>query len=110
MPSTGAGTLASPCSGGGSRRSAAPEDVRLAGEVRELAAREDIPFPNVDLALAALAWATGMASDAGQVIFMVARFVGWVAHYLEELDERPLRYRARAVYATPRPAADSQPS
>jgi citrate synthase len=29
----------------------------------------------------------------------VARVAGWVAHYLEELDERPLRYRARAVYA-----------
>jgi citrate synthase len=26
--------------------------------------------------------------------------VGWVAHYLEELTETPLRYRARAVYVT----------
>jgi citrate synthase len=25
---------------------------------------------------------------------------GWTAHYLEELEERPIRYRARAVYAT----------
>jgi hypothetical protein len=25
---------------------------------------------------------------------------GWVAHYLEELEERPLRLRARAIYAT----------
>ena len=85
---------------------AAPEDVRLATELKELAAREDIPFPNVDLSLAALAWATGMAPDAGQVMFMVARFAGWVAHYLEELGERPLRYRPRAVYATPRPIED----
>ena len=39
---------------------------------------------------------------------MVARLVGWVAHYLEELDERPLRYRARAVYATPRRSDDEE--
>jgi citrate synthase len=88
---------------------AAPDDVRLARQVRDLAQQEDIPFPNVDLALAALAWSTGMAQDAGQVIFMVARFAGWVAHYLEELGERPLRYRARAVYATPRPVTPSRP-
>jgi citrate synthase len=81
---------------------ALPDERRLVEELLDLAAREDIPFPNVDLGLAALAWVTGMAPDAGQVIFMVARLVGWVAHYLEELDERPLRYRARAVYATPR--------
>jgi citrate synthase len=30
----------------------------------------------------------------------VARAAGWVAHYLEELAEPPLRYRARAVYTT----------
>ncbi|HXW38685.1 MAG TPA: citrate/2-methylcitrate synthase, partial [Acidimicrobiales bacterium] len=81
---------------------ATPADRRLAEEVVDLAAREDVPFPNVDLALAALAWTSGMAPDAGQTMFMVARIVGWVAHYLEELDERPLRYRARGVYATPR--------
>jgi citrate synthase len=86
-----------------------PEERRLVEELIDLAAREDIPFPNVDLGLAALAWAAGMAPDAGQVMFMVARLVGWIAHYLEELDERPLRYRARAVYATPRrPAADQR--
>jgi citrate synthase len=81
---------------------ARPDDRRLAEELVDLAAREDVPFPNIDLALAALAWSTGMSPDAGQVLFMVARMVGWVAHYLEELGEPPLRYRARAVYATPR--------
>ncbi len=54
-----------------------------------------IPPPNVDLALAAIAWSTGMAPDAGRTLFAVARVAGWVAHYLEELAERPLRYRAR---------------
>ncbi len=54
-----------------------------------------------------MAWATGMPPDAGRTIFTVARVAGWTAHYLEELGERPLRYRARAVYATPgRPGPD----
>ncbi|MBV8463534.1 MAG: hypothetical protein JO368_09590 [Acidimicrobiales bacterium] len=79
-----------------------PDDRHLAEELVGLAEQEDLSFPNVDLALAALAWASGMAPEAGQVLFMVARMAGWVAHYLEELGERPLRYRARAVYATPR--------
>ena len=58
------------------------------------------PPPNVDLGLAAIAWAAGMPPDAGRTLFTVARVAGWVAHYLEELRERPLRYRARAVYAS----------
>ena len=65
-----------------------------------MAAAHSIPLPNVDLGMAAIAWSTGMAADAGRTLFTVARVAGWVAHYLEELDERPLRYRARAVYAT----------
>lgn len=64
-----------------------------------LARERELPPPNVDLGLAALARATGMEAGAGRTIFTVARVAGWVAHYLEELDERPLRYRARAVYA-----------
>ncbi len=65
----------------------------------ELAAAERLPAPNVDLGLAAVTWAAGMQPDAGQVLFTVARLAGWIAHYLEELAERPLRYRARAIYA-----------
>ncbi len=79
---------------------ARPEDAQLVRSLLELAEQHTIPAPNVDLGLAALAWATGMAPDAGQTLFTVARVAGWVAHYLEELEERPLRYRARAVYAT----------
>jgi citrate synthase len=77
------------------------EDVELLAALVELAADHDIPLPNVDLALAAMALATGMPPDAGRTIFTVARVAGWTAHYLEELAERPLRYRARAVYAAP---------
>jgi citrate synthase len=68
-------------------------------EVLELAAANDVPAPNCDLALAALSWGTGMPPDAGRTIFTVARIAGWTAHYLEELLEQPLRFRARAVYS-----------
>lgn len=79
---------------------ARPEQVDMVHALVELAARHSIPQPNVDLGLAALAWATGMPPDSGSTLFAVARCAGWVAHYLEELEERPLRYRARAVYAS----------
>jgi citrate synthase len=68
-------------------------------EVVELAAAHDVPQPNCDLALAALSWGTGMPPDTGRTLFAVARMAGWTAHYLEELAERPLRFRARAVYS-----------
>jgi citrate synthase len=75
------------------------EDRRaLVREVMALAAAHDVPLPNCDLALAALSWGTGMPPDTGRTIFAVARVAGWCAHYLEELTERPLRFRARAVY------------
>jgi citrate synthase len=80
---------------------ATPDQIRTVGALIELAAAHSIPLPNVDLGMAAIAWSTGMAPDAGRTLFTVARVAGWVAHYLEELGERPLRYRARAVYATP---------
>ncbi|HEY7948136.1 MAG TPA: citrate/2-methylcitrate synthase, partial [Acidimicrobiales bacterium] len=67
--------------------------------VLALAAERSMPGPNVDLGLAALAIAGGMPEDAGRTIFTIARVAGWTAHYLEELQERPIRYRARAVYA-----------
>ena len=66
----------------------------------DLAAAQGLPDPNVDLVLAAITVAAGMPDDAGRTIFTMARVVGWVAHYLEELGERPLRFRARAVYVT----------
>jgi citrate synthase len=68
-------------------------------DVLELSAAQGVPAPNCDLALAALTWGTGNPSDAGRTIFTVARIAGWTAHYLEELGERPLRFRARAVYS-----------
>jgi citrate synthase len=72
----------------------------LVREVAALAAAHEVPAPNCDLALAALSWGTGMPPDTGRTLFAVARVAGWTAHYLEELAERPLRFRARAVYAS----------
>jgi citrate synthase len=78
---------------------ASPDQVGLVTSLVDLTNGHGIPPPNVDLALAAMAWATGMPPDAGRTLFTVARVAGWAAHYLEELEEPPLRYRARAVYA-----------
>lgn len=54
--------------------------------------------PNVDFALAALAHVTGMDQGAGEAIFSVARSAGWIAHAIEEYNEPPNRFRARARY------------
>lgn len=50
--------------------------------------------PNVDLALGALTWIAQL--DPNTPIFAVARIAGWAAHYIEELDEPPLRFRGVA--------------
>jgi citrate synthase len=81
-------------------RVARPDERQLVADLLSLAGDSSVPAPNVDLALAAVTWATGMPVDAGRTLFTIARVAGWTAHYLEELDERPLRFRARAVYAT----------
>jgi citrate synthase len=75
------------------------ERRRLFLEILERAAADGVPRPNCDLALATLSWGTGMPPDAGRTIFTVARLAGWTAHYQEELMERPLRFRTRAVYS-----------
>jgi citrate synthase len=71
----------------------------LLHEVIALAAAHNVPLANCDLALAALSWGTGMPPDSGRTIFAVARLAGWAAHYMEEITEPPLRFRARAVYS-----------
>ena len=72
----------------------------LLREVMDIAAANDVPLANCDLALAALSWGTGMPPDTGRTLFAVARIAGWAAHYMEELTERSLRFRARAVYSS----------
>ena len=74
--------------------------AHLLHEIMDLADEANHAPPcNCDLALAALSWGTGMPTDAGRTLFAVARLSGWAAHYMEELTERPLRFRARAVYS-----------
>ena len=51
--------------------------------------------PNIDFALAALAFTSMMPNDSGETIFALARSAGWVAHALEEFQAPPLRYRLR---------------
>ncbi len=59
--------------------------------------------PNVDLALGALTYCTGMDRAAGEVIFAIARTAGWLAHALEEYDEAPIRFRPVGRYE-PKPS------
>ncbi len=54
--------------------------------------------PNIDFALAAFGATAGLSRDSGEYIFGTARIAGWVAHALEEYEEEPLRFRARANY------------
>jgi len=88
---------------------ATPAQVGLVSDLVALTGGHDIPPPNVDLALAAMAWVTGMPPDSGRTVFTLARVAGWTAHYLEELEERPLRFRARAVYAASARPDDPSP-
>jgi len=83
-------------------RLAPPDRLEVLRSLVDLAAARGLPKPNVDLALAGLTFVSGMEPEAGGVLFKVARVAGWIAHYLEELTERPLRYRARAIYVTSR--------
>ncbi|HEX9259434.1 MAG TPA: citrate synthase [Acidimicrobiales bacterium] len=83
---------------------ALPAPSRMVATVDEVAAvafERTGEAPNVDFAVAALGYVTGMPIDAGDALFGVARSVGWIAHATEELAERPLRYRTRAL--SPRP-------
>jgi len=76
--------------------------LEVVASVLDLATTRGLPPPNVDFALGSLSFVAGMEPEAGGVVFKIARVAGWAAHYMEELTETPLRYRARAVYVTPR--------
>ena len=60
-----------------------------------------LTFTIIVLALAALVWSMDADAAVGPAIFSIARVAGWASHYLEEIIEQPLRFRARAVYVTP---------
>ncbi len=72
-----------------------PAEADLLDAVVAEAGRTTPHQPNVDLALGALTRAAGLEPDVP--IFAVARIAGWAAHFTEELDERPLRFRGVAA-------------
>ena len=82
---------------------ASRKPMQLTSEVRRAAegAQADGPCVNVDFALGALAYSMQMPVGATEAIFAIARTAGWIAHALEEYGERPLRFRARALYEAP---------
>jgi len=82
---------------------ASPHRRKVLDQFLDAADARRQPLPNIDFALAALAFATDMPAEATSCIFTMGRIAGWGAHYLEELQESPLRYRARAIYSAPNP-------
>ncbi|MEK8073525.1 citrate/2-methylcitrate synthase [Rhodococcoides navarretei] len=70
--------------------------------VEEVSSRFDT-FPNSDFALAAFTLAYGLRADTPEMLFALARIVGWAAHALEEYDEAPLRFRVPGIYTGTRP-------
>ena len=67
--------------------------------------RADSPH-NIDFAIGSFTFTASMSPDAGELIFAIARIVGWVAHGLEEQLYAPLRFRPIGRYddRPPRPA------
>jgi citrate synthase len=72
-----------------------PSEADLLDAVVAEAGRVIPHQPNVDLALGALIRAARLSAETP--IFAVARIAGWAAHFAEELDERPLRFRGVAT-------------
>ncbi|MET7716895.1 citrate/2-methylcitrate synthase [Streptomyces sp. NPDC005407] len=77
--------------------------LEAAREVEATTARHVELHANVDLALAVLSVASRMPAEAGETVFAVARTAGWIAHAMEEYEERPLRMRPSGQYDGPRP-------
>ncbi len=76
------------------------DDRRLQSvfRVRDVVGERSEEIPNIDLAIGALTYLADMAPDAGEALFGISRTSGWLAHAIEEYDEKPLRFRPRARY------------
>ncbi|MFE0102609.1 citrate synthase family protein [Streptomyces sp. NPDC059009] len=77
--------------------------LAAARDVVATTARHTDLHANVDLALAVFTASSGMPAEGGETIFAVARTAGWIAHALEEYQERPLRMRPSGQYVGVRP-------
>lgn len=84
------------------RGSAPARKCATVNRLLAFAAENSLPPPNIDFALAALAYCWSLSRGAGQAIFAVARTAGWIAHAIEEY-ERKASYRIRATYTGPSP-------
>ncbi|MEM7274598.1 MAG: citrate synthase [Actinomycetota bacterium] len=83
---------------------ATDERLQTVFRVRDVIGERSDAIPNVDLAIGALSFLARMPSHAGEAMFAVARTAGWVAHAMEEYEEKPLRFRPKAQYLGPAPA------
>lgn len=79
---------------------AAPEHAELA---RAMAAEIGGP-PAAAFAHAAVSWASGMRPGSAEVISILSRTAGWIAHAFEEY-RRPTPFRPRLAYTGPAPRA-----
>jgi citrate synthase len=92
------------------RAAAGSDRLAVVAAVVDAVRRRRLPAPNVDFALAALAFVAGMTRGAAETVFAVGRIAGWLAHALEEYQRRtPIRPRARYTGppATPLPELKS---
>lgn len=72
--------------------------LQVALDVQEVIAGR-LPEPiNIDFALGTLTWLLEADPDDATALFAIARTAGWLAHAIEELDEKPLRFRPTARY------------
>lgn len=70
--------------------------------IDHMADRYDM-HPNSDFALAVATLGIGLRRDAPEAIFAIARIAGWIAHAIEEYQEKGLRFRVPGIYAGVRP-------
>nr|WP_179791349.1 citrate synthase [Actinopolymorpha rutila] len=99
-------TGGTPVSEASSERAAQGGVDDIVAELVRVVGRHGGPAPNVDLALAALAVKFGLTEGSGEMIFLLGRIAGLVAHALEEYPHR-LRFRPRALYTGPPPGIRS---
>ncbi len=81
--------------GASERRAEVVERVLALGREREFGR------PNAEFGLGALSFLMEMAPGSSQIIASLARTVGWIAHALEEYENRT-EFRVRAAYLGPR--------
>ena len=96
------------CSRASARPRSTPVRLGRVAALVEAAAALGLPAPNVDLAVAGLGYAMGLAPGSASTIFTVARIAGLLAHAIEEYPHR-LRFRPRATRRQEPPHAPNEP-